>query len=271
MAVRFLKNQMQAAGAAFQLITRIPIPVMIPFVPQVLARSVIYYPVVGTIVGGFAAAAGWLLFGHLPAMPSAVIVLMLWAALSGALHLDGLMDTADGVLSHRSRDRMLEIMKDSRVGAMGVIVAVILLLFKFSLLASLLEGESWLGAALQIIAACGWSRLWLVWAMIIWPFARTGEGMASMFAEVRVRHAIAATLLQVVLIFGVGLAFGSSWSSIMSLMLIQAGVTLVIGGIISHWLYRKLGGLTGDTYGALNELIESALLFATLCELMWLN
>ena len=124
MVLRFLSNQLQAAGAAFQLITRIPIPIMIPFVPQVLARSVVYYPLVGTVVGGITAAVGWFLFAYAPAMPAAVSSVILWALLSGALHLDGLMDTADGVLSHRSRDRMLEIMKDSRVGAMGVIAAV---------------------------------------------------------------------------------------------------------------------------------------------------
>ena len=119
MVLRFLSNQLQAAGAAFQLITRIPIPIMIPFVPQVLARSVVYYPLVGTVVGGITAAVGWFLFAYAPAMPAAVLLLILWALLSGALHLDGLMDTADGVFSHRSRDRMLEIMKEAALARWG--------------------------------------------------------------------------------------------------------------------------------------------------------
>ncbi|MFC5648517.1 adenosylcobinamide-GDP ribazoletransferase [Paenibacillus solisilvae] len=264
MALRFLSNQLQAAGAAFQLITRIPIPVLIPFTPPVLARSSVYYPLVGTVIGGILAGAGWLLFTYVPAMPAAVLLLILWAALSGALHLDGLMDTADGVLSHRSRERMLEIMKDSRVGAMGVIAAVFVLLFKFALLASLLGQEMWLHTALYLAAACGWSRLWLVWAMIGWPMARPGEGMASMFAEVRVRHAAAATLVQLVLVLGIGLLLGLAWGDVLNQLAVQAGLTLITGSVVSGWLCRKLGGLTGDTYGALNEVIESVLLFAAL-------
>ena len=264
MVLRFLSNQLQAAGAAFQLITRIPIPIMIPFVPQVLARSVVYYPLVGTVVGGITAAVGWFLFAYAPAMPAAVLLLILWALLSGALHLDGLMDTADGVLSHRSRDRMLEIMKDSRVGAMGVIAAVFVLLFKFSVLSSLFEQGTWLHTGVFIAAACGWSRLWLVWAMAGWPFARPGEGMASMFADVRVRHAVAATTIQIILLTLIGIVFGLTWGDMLNQLVVQAGLTVITGWVVSSWLNRKLGGLTGDTYGALNEMIESVLLFACL-------
>lgn len=264
MVLRFLINQLQAAGAACQLITRIPIPIMIPFIPRVLARSTVYYPLVGAVIGAVLTATGWLLFTYTPAMPAAVLLLILWASLSGALHLDGLMDTADGVFSHRSRERMLEIMKDSRVGAMGVIAAVFVLLFKFAVLTSLFEQETWLHTALFITAACGWSRLWLVWAMIGWPFARPGEGMASMFAEVRLRHAVAATMVQLVLMIGSGIVFGLTWGDILNQLVVQAGLTIIAGWLVSSWLYRKLGGLTGDTYGALNEIIESVLLFAGL-------
>ena len=77
----------------------------------------------------------------LPTMPAAVLLLAIWVVLTGGLHLDGLMDTADGILSHRPREQMLEIMKDSRVGAMGVIVCVLHLLLKFSLLYTLLDAE----------------------------------------------------------------------------------------------------------------------------------
>uniref|UniRef100_UPI0005850CC2 adenosylcobinamide-GDP ribazoletransferase n=1 Tax=Paenibacillus sonchi TaxID=373687 RepID=UPI0005850CC2 len=75
--------------------------------------------------------------------PAAVITLILWVWLTGGLHLDGWMDCADGLLSYRTRERMLEIMKDSRVGAMGVLACMLLLLLKASLLAAFLEGGSW--------------------------------------------------------------------------------------------------------------------------------
>ncbi|MFC4103470.1 adenosylcobinamide-GDP ribazoletransferase [Paenibacillus xanthanilyticus] len=262
MADRSFIKGLQAIGAAFQLLTRIPVPVQIPFTPSVLARSVAAYPLVGLAVGLLTAGAGWLLQGRLPSMPAAVIVLLTWIALSGALHLDGLMDTADGVLSHRSRERMLEIMKDSRVGAMGVIAAVIVLLLKFSLLAELLEDDALASAAPHLAAACMWSRLWMAVSMTLWPNARGKEGLGGMFAGVAIRHIAAAGLAHVILLFGVYTAFGCSLAEAGGYVVVGAGLTLVAGGLSGWWLSRKLGGLTGDTYGAMNELLETTLLLA---------
>ena len=125
--------------AAFQFLTRLPIPVQIDYTDRVFRRSAIFYPLVGFVIGFFLLLAGEGLALCLPAMPAAVLLLGFWVVLTGGLHLDGLMDTADGILSHRPREQMLEIMKDSRVGAMGVIVGVLHLLLKFSLLYTLLE------------------------------------------------------------------------------------------------------------------------------------
>ncbi|WP_219836749.1 adenosylcobinamide-GDP ribazoletransferase [Paenibacillus sp. R14(2021)] len=268
MVMGFLKQQLQAAGAAFQLLTRIPVPAAIPFTPQMLARSVVYYPLVGAVIGGIVAAAGWLMDGRVPPMPSAVILLFLWLLLSGGLHLDGLMDTADGVLSHRKRERMLEIMKDSRVGAMGVLAAVMLLLFKFSTLSTWLDGwTNWPTAAPLLALACGLSRLWLVFAMVCWPFARPDEGLASLFKEVRPQHAAASFILQLVLTALCFLLFPSLNAAGLCTIMLMAGLALITGALLSVWLTRKLGGLTGDTYGASVEIIEAVLLFALMLKL----
>ncbi|MFB9329796.1 adenosylcobinamide-GDP ribazoletransferase [Paenibacillus aurantiacus] len=262
MAVRSFIAGLQAAGAAFQLLTRIPVPVQIPFTRDVLARSVAAYPLVGAAIGLLTAAAGWLLQGAIPSMPAAVITLLVWVALTGALHLDGLMDTADGVLSHRSRERMLEIMKDSRVGAMGVIAAVILLLLKFSLLAELLGAGAMTSVAPHLAAACMWSRLWMAASMIFWPNARGNEGLGGMFAGVAGRHIAGAVIVHTFILFGIYAAFGYSLIEAGIWFAAGAAVTLLAGGACGWWLSRKLGGLTGDTYGAMNELLEAALLLA---------
>ncbi|MCZ4151790.1 adenosylcobinamide-GDP ribazoletransferase, partial [Escherichia coli] len=108
-----------------------------------LRESVVYYPLVGAAIG-LAVWLGGALFGTvLPALPAAVLTLTLWVWLTGGLHLDGWMDTADGLLSYRSRERMLEIMKDSRVGAMGVIACVLLLMMKAALLADFIAQGHW--------------------------------------------------------------------------------------------------------------------------------
>ncbi|MDU5948969.1 MAG: adenosylcobinamide-GDP ribazoletransferase, partial [Paenibacillus macerans] len=135
--------------AAFQFLTRFPVRAELDFTPELLRRSVRYYPLVGAAVGLSVWAAAVLSAWLLPPLPAAVLALIVWVWVTGGLHLDGWMDTADGLLSYRPREKMLEIMKDSRVGAMGVLACVLLLMLKASLLASLLQGGVWqTGAAL---------------------------------------------------------------------------------------------------------------------------
>ncbi len=262
MAGHSLKLHLQAAIAAFQFLTRLPIPVAVPFEPQVLSRSVIYFPLAGLLIGWCTACAGWLLLLFLPAPPATVLTLVIWTALSGALHLDGWMDTADGVFSHRSRERMLEIMKDSRVGAMGVIAAVLLLLLKAALLGELLRLQP-SSAELSLLAIIPvWGRAWMAVAIAGWRAARQGEGLGALFAGTTWRGA-AASLCVCGAVCLLALAAGG-WSAAMVLLIMASGLLLTIGcgTLLAMWLNRKLGGLTGDTYGAMNEAIEVILLLA---------
>jgi adenosylcobinamide-GDP ribazoletransferase len=258
----------QALIAAFQFLTRFPVPVSVPFNGPVLTRSVIYFPAAGALIGVSLAAAAMVLEMFVPAWPSAVLLLALWTALSGGLHMDGWMDTADGVLSHRPRERMLEIMKDSRVGAMGVLAAVLLLLFKASLLAELLvSGKAEIIIMLLIICPV-WSRAWMAVAIAGWPNARSGEGIGALFNDVKGMQAAASMLLASVISFSVLLIKGIEMNEAFMLLIIAIALTIVCGGIFAVWLNRKLGGLTGDTYGAMNEAVEAMLLFAAV---IWLN
>ncbi|MUT67029.1 adenosylcobinamide-GDP ribazoletransferase [Paenibacillus sp. NEAU-GSW1] len=269
MVFRSLKLHGQALVAALQFLTRLPIPLQVPFEPAALARSVIYFPAAGTVVGVAVASACGLLDLFMPSLPAAVIIVAIWAAMSGGLHLDGWMDTADGVLSHRSRERMLEIMKDSRVGAMGVIAAVLLLLFKFAVIAELFQHRDGMSAtALSALAAIPlWSRWWMSVAIVGWPSARQGEGVGALFQKAGIRQAIAGFALTIALTcislwtFGMPIGHSALWSAG------AASLTALIGSVMAAWLCRKLGGLTGDTYGALNEMIEASLLLALLLAL----
>jgi adenosylcobinamide-GDP ribazoletransferase len=254
--------------AAFQFLTRLPIPVRIDFTQQVFRRSVVFYPLAGAVIGLIVAAAGAALAGILPPLPLSVILLVLWIGLTGGLHLDGLMDTADGILSHRSREQMLEIMKDSRVGAMGVIVCVLHLMLKGSLLYTLLDKGIWIPAMPLLMLATIWSRWFMVAAIYGWPYARREAGMGSLVQGVSVRHLAASTwigvLLSIVVLYidgGRQMVTFYGWDSLRVL----AGIilcALAIGIGAAAYLNYKLGGLTGDTYGAINELIEAGLLLA---------
>ncbi len=262
----------EACAAAFQFLTRLPVPVKLDYNDALFRRSVVFYPLVGLVLGLIAAAAGLLMASVLPPLPAAALLLGIWVLLTGALHLDGLMDTADGILSHRSREKMLEIMKDSRVGAMGVIAGVLVLLLKWSLLTELLsaaatggQGKQWLLLALVPL----WSRWYMVAAIACWPYARqTGSGMGGFFRGVGAGHAAASGLVALLLSLGVaaaGEAFGwlplPFWHMVGIVVMLLA-VTMTAGVVMSVSIHRKLGGLTGDTYGAMNELLEAALLLA---------
>lgn len=257
-----IKLQLQAFVAAFQFLTRVKIPIAVPFNGPVLARSILYFPLAGAFIGACLAVASWLLAPYIPVWPSAVLILALWTALSGGLHLDGWMDTADGVLSHRSRERMLEIMKDSRVGAMGVLAAVLLLLFKASLLAELYKGNQ-IGLYWPLLV-CGpvWSRAWMGAAIAFWPNARKNEGMGVLFNEVKGLQACASFLVSAAVTYFVFELAGMKHNASLMWMLLLSMVTISCGGLLAAWLHRKLGGLTGDTYGAMNEAVEAVLLFA---------
>ncbi|GIP38780.1 adenosylcobinamide-GDP ribazoletransferase [Paenibacillus sp. J31TS4] len=248
--------------AAFQFLSRLPVRIRLTYTEEVFRRSVVFYPLVGAVIGLFLAGGGALAGWGLPPFPSGVFVLALWVGLTGALHLDGLMDTADGLLSHRSRERMLEIMKDSRVGAMGVIAGVLVLLAKASLLVSLLD-RGWAGAALPLACVPVWSRWWMVASIAGWPYARAeGGGMGGLFRGVTLRSAAASGAAAAALTFALLLAGGFGAARAAAAVCVLAGLTAAAGWLLNRRIAGRLGGLTGDTYGAVNELLELTLLAA---------
>ncbi|MFC5449551.1 adenosylcobinamide-GDP ribazoletransferase [Paenibacillus aestuarii] len=259
---------LHGAVAAFQFLTRLPVPVQIQYTAQVFRRSVVFYPLAGLAIGLLLLLTGTGLRWMLPPLPAAVLLLAVWVALTGGLHLDGLMDTADGILSHRPREQMLEIMKDSRVGAMGVIVCVLHLLLKVSLLYSLISGEQeggWRTASICLVMIPVWSRWFMAFAIYGWPYARQESGLGSLFRGVTRSDVLLSALIAIASVLVVAwlgperlLAGVPVWA----VALLIAGASVLLGWLIATYISRKLGGLTGDTYGALNELLEGLLLLA---------
>ncbi|MEK5319062.1 adenosylcobinamide-GDP ribazoletransferase [Paenibacillus sp. SEL3] len=280
-----MSRERQAVAAAFQFLTRLPVKAELDFSPDLLKRSASYYPLVGVVIGiivwGFAALASMVL----PPLPCAILTLVVWVWLTGGLHLDGWMDAADALFSYRSRERMLEIMKDSRVGAMGVIACVLLLMLKASLLYTVLVERNVSGLLLLPMV---WSRWFMVHAMKRWPKARNDDGLAARFADMSggrvglaVFWAVLVTLSAAVgqyLLAGLATATrdtgnlslaGSCLQTLLSYsesLPISIGFVLIpllaygVGTFTANRINRRLGGLTGDIYGTLNELLETVLL-----------
>ncbi|MVO98961.1 adenosylcobinamide-GDP ribazoletransferase [Paenibacillus lutrae] len=272
-----LKSWLLGLTAALQFLTRLPVPVQIEWTPAVLRRSLAFYPLVGALLGYVLLGSAWLLGIVLPELPASVLLLCIWIGLTGALHLDGLMDTADGVLSHRPRERMLEIMKDSRVGAMGVIVCVLVILLKWSALYTILHSSGKAACALLVLVPV-WSRAFMTAAVAFWPYARREGGMGGFFSGGKKPFAAAAAAfafgisLAVLGIFQLlgrqipydvlwGTSLGIVWQVILTAVVLLS-LTFAAGWVLASMIARKLGGLTGDTYGALNELLETVLLLA---------
>lgn len=278
-------NLLKSLMAALQFLTRLPITIDLfragskleseseskseskdSDMDTIFRRSVVFFPVAGLIIGVIVATLAWGLGNLLPAYVNVVLLLSAWVCLTGGLHLDGLMDTADGLLSHRSRERMLEIMKDSRVGAMGVIVCVLYVMLKAVLLYALLNddetsavGELERFMLLALIPV--WSRAFMSTAITGWRYARHGQGMGQLFRSVHKGHSAAACLMALLIsVFILPLSSSLDWLNVMIGCGFFIAVTYCVGTLIASLVARKLGGLTGDVYGALNEIVELALL-----------
>jgi len=210
---------------------------------KTLARSTPWFPVVGLLIGGMAAALGYALGRVFPGLLTSVLVVISLLIVSGGLHLDGLADTADGFFSSRPRERVLEIMKDSRTGPMGVAAVVCVISLKIAALASVPVGARWW--TLLMVPLAG--RCALVTNLSVLPYARAEGGLGSVFHNNRsVYNAIWASAVLALVGW-----FAGGWLGLV------AGVSSIAAGLLfALHVYRKIGGLTGDTLGAASELVE---------------
>jgi adenosylcobinamide-GDP ribazoletransferase len=232
--------------AAVQFLTILPPLIRQPFTPRQLGSSVAFFPLVGALLGVLLAFADTLTAFILPPTPRDAILLALWVLLTGSLHLDGFLDTCDGLLGGQTPEERLEIMRDERVGAYAFAGGALLLILKFSALLSLsLHWE-----ALVIAATLG--RWGMSLAVVAFPYARA-EGLGrSIKDHVGWLHAGVATVIALVVVW---LAGGRDGLAIMML----TGVVLWLG---ARFALSRISGLTGDVYGALNETIELTVLLA---------
>lgn len=203
------------------------------------SRSVPYFPLVGLVIGLLLAGVNYGLFYiDTPLFLRVTLLLLAEIIITGGLMYDGFMDTADGVFSARSRERMLEIMKDSHVGSNAVLAIIILLLLK---IAAYLEIS---GTALTwvLLAMSVATRTFMVVFIVNFPYARK-EGIGHMFTKyAKPAYTYIAFALCTLIIWACGVQY-----------LAVAAVCFALTLVIAQYLKAQLGGLTGDTYGALTE------------------
>lgn len=235
---------------AVGFMTRIPVPPRVFGDARAQALSLAWYPAVGLLLGAVLLALAWALSG-LPPLLQGALLLLAWTGLTGAMHLDGLADSADAWVGGMAgdvdarRERTLAIMKDPRCGPVGVVVLGLLLLLKFAALASL-PATAWPALLLAPLLA----RAVLVPAFTRLPYLRRGGLGAALPGAPR-----AACVLS--LLASVAVCAAAGWRGVLAI----AVAALVYAGWRRACL-RRLGGITGDTAGALIELVEAAVLVA---------
>ena len=230
---------------ALQFLSSLPIRLPGMPQPQELGRSLLFYPLVGLLFGGLLWGLNALLLGA-PLLLHAALLLTAWVLLSGGLHLDGLADSADAWLGgFGDRERTLTIMKDPRSGPIAVVVLVLLLLLKFVALWTLLAADQ----RLALLLAPLLGRSALLGLFLTTPYVRPG-GLGQVLAEQMPRNTSRIVLGGVVLVC---LILGSSgWLALTA--------TVGVGWLSRRAMCRRIGGTTGDTAGALLELVECAVL-----------
>ncbi|MBC2711262.1 MAG: adenosylcobinamide-GDP ribazoletransferase [Desulfosarcina sp.] len=235
---------MNAFIASLQFITALPLGKPRPFDPKGI---IIHFPLAGLAIGLVLALFDQIVSAFWPPLVASVMDVVLLAAITGAFHLDGLADTADGLYGHRDREKALSIMKDSRVGAMGLVAVACVLLVKTVSLGSLDNGRF-----LVLVVVPAYARSAMMVGMHFLPYARGEAGTGSRFFETPLSTIdfkfFAAPLI---------LSLFLGWRGLLLNLVFAAATAALI------FLYRKkMGGITGDMLGAMAEIIEATLFLA---------
>ena len=234
---------MRALLVAIGFLTRLPVPGYAYDDARAKAASLAWYPLVGTLIGLLLGVLAWGL-RDTSALLSAGLLVSAWVAVTGALHLDGLADSADAWIGGMGdREKTLAIMKDPRSGPAGVVALVLLLLLKFSALASL-GSAPWAALLLAPLLA----RASLVALFLTTPYVRSG-GLGTFLVDAPRGACVIAVLVSA----AVCLLFGGRG---LSALVLAAAVF----GLWRRACMTRLGGCTGDTAGALAEMVEVAVL-----------
>lgn len=248
---------------ACQFLTRITINPTIEVSKGDMATSTRMYPVVGFMIGALLTLI-YLVFSWLLPLPTLTIAIFLIVAevlLTGGLHLDGLMDCADGLLSYRPKERIIAIMKDSTVGANAVIALVSLLLVKTGLLVALLPENYWILLLMPLV-----SRWTLLYVAVSYPYAgKEGSLGGTVIGQAGDKQYRVGTTYALLLSSLIGMlvlkVFNQALFSVFLTMIVLWLSAVFTAHLVANGATRKIEGVTGDVLGAILEITEVMVLF----------
>jgi adenosylcobinamide-GDP ribazoletransferase len=235
--------------AALHFLTVIPIATRRIFSDAELGASLAYYPVAGLMLGALLALMATLWQWFFPSGVAAALTLSAWVLLTGGLHLDGFMDACDGLLSHRSSEERLRIMRDSHVGAWGVLGGALVLIIQYAALSHVLElpEARWPAALLLAPVLARWA---LCLAIVAFPYGREAGWGLTLKQQAGPRQLSMATLATLLIVALVQWPVGAlAWLAVLAATLLLARFAL-----------DRLPGLTGDVYGLIGVVSETLVL-----------
>ena len=234
---------------ALQFLTILPIKIKSEIKEENFGRSLIYFPIVGILIGILLAVSSHI-FVFLPRLVLGAFILLISIIVTGGIHLDGFADTCDGFYGSKPKEKILEIMRDSQIGVMGVIGIVCLLLLKFTLIVNIPKDILW-KSLIMMTTFARWSQSFACYTS---KYARR-EGKAKYFIEYANRKGI---------ILGGLLTFALFLLLVKLKGLILFALVFILIFLFINYVKKKIGGMTGDTIGATSEVAEVAVLFFTL-------
>lgn len=260
---------MKSLLLALQFLTRLPIRIK-AVEPTDLARSMIWFPLVGLVIGGVIGFIALLaLMFQVPSEITAALIVSGFIILTGGLHLDGLSDMTDGFYAGKNKEEILNIMKDPHIGVMGTLAIIVVLILKYSILVNFCKeyirqinlpnpGDCmgvYIGRTIRFLSYLVVIPVISRWGMVLAsassPYA-IASGTAQPFIEsLKPIHWIMATIITYCVAIGLLGVYGF----VLSMMALLAVIISVI------YIRPRIGGITGDTLGAINEIIETVVLF----------
>jgi adenosylcobinamide-GDP ribazoletransferase len=239
---------------ALSFLTIIPLPYWREANQEEVGRSIGYFPVVGVVIGLILAGLNWLLVLFLPSAVVNGLLILSMVVISGALHLDGFVDTCDSIAGHKTVEDRWRVMHDSRAGAFGIVGVVLLLLVKYVSLNNV-PGNLLMATLVLMPVVSRWA---MVYAIFVYPYARP-EGLGKVFKqEASWQRFTMVTIITLAVTTGLAWLANFSYFYLAGLAIMISIWVIVVA--LAAYLKRKFSGLTGDSYGAINEVAEVAVL-----------
>lgn len=246
-------HQLKLFLTALQFFTRIPVPAWVGHTARQLDQSARYFTLVGVCVGLLAGGILWAGSAVLPLQLAVGLSMLSGILMTGAFHEDGLSDFVDGIGGGYTRDKILDIMKDSRVGAYGVIAVTIALLIKFQALLAIGSTRSIVLAAASLVAAHAISRWMALSIMLTQSYVRDEDSArAKPVAQTMSRSSFVIASLISVAAIGILPAAGAAITSVLS----AVACAVLLRTYLAWLMKKKLGGYTGDCLGAVQQITE---------------